>query len=254
MAADSSRFPPTTPAQAALLPALLDRLLVEEASPFGVPQLPPIKADAPEFMSLKVKPHAQLLGLDPTTTPLAAVIGLASPADVAARFKSLDAALEAGSRLQHGAALLYGLQTGAIRWRHADCAEALVRFAPNFKVNFQFDAALFGVLEPSRLDRVLVDTLTAWDRWTDAMVWSLLESHAHWSVELSQIVIHAVRTHGTDARTAVWTWRGNGYADNMHLSLLNDAVEAIRPFQSTQPNAKRWLVKLKKRVSSSPKS
>jgi hypothetical protein len=44
---------PATEAQAALLPPLIDRLLTPGKSPFDVPQLPLITADATEFVALK---------------------------------------------------------------------------------------------------------------------------------------------------------------------------------------------------------
>jgi hypothetical protein len=70
---------PATAAQAALLTPLIERLLTPGKSPFDVEQLPLIRADAPEFVALKITPHPQFLGLDPNTTPLAAVISLATP-------------------------------------------------------------------------------------------------------------------------------------------------------------------------------
>lgn len=241
-------YQPATDAQAALLPPLLDRLLTPGKSPFGVPELPLIKADAPEFVALKTEPHPQLFGLDPSTTPLAAVIGLATSAQIAAKFGSLEAALDAGNRLQHGAALLYGVQTSAIRYRDAVAAEALVRFSPKISINFQFMHWMLEVIEPSRLDPILLELTTAWTNPKDAMTWVLLESHKAWSERLSASVIAAVKAHGAESRTAVWSYRGNCFAENMHPSLIADAIEALKPYAKTQANAKRWTTKLKKRL------
>jgi hypothetical protein len=241
-------YHPATDAQVALLPPLIDRLLTPGKSPFDVPQLPLIKADAPEFIALKTKPHALVLGLDPSTIALAAVISLATPAQIAAKFGSIDAALDAGNRLQHGAALLYGLQTSAIRYRDTVAAEALVRFSPKMSMNFQFMQGMIEIIEPARLDVVLLELTTAWMNPRDAMIWVLLEHHKAWSAQLSTVVIAAVRAHGAEPRTAVWTYGGNGFAENVHTSLLAEAVEALKPHANTQANAKRWITKLKRRL------
>jgi hypothetical protein len=240
-------YRPATEAQAALLPPLLDRLLTPGKSPFDVPQLPLINETAPEFVALKTERHPLLLGLDPSTIALAAVIGLATPAQIVAKFGSLDAALGAGNRLQHGAALLYGMQTSAMRYRDAAAAEALVRFAPKMSINFQFDHWMLEVIEPVRLDTVLLDLTKAWANPKDAMTWVLLEHHKAWSEQLSANVIAAVKAHGTEPRTAVWYCRGNGFAENMHPSLIAEAIETLKPFANMQANAKRWITKLKKR-------
>lgn len=239
---------PATEAQAALLPPLLDRLLTPGKSPFDVPQLPLIRADAPEFVALKAEPHPLLLGLDPSTMALAAVIGLATPAQIVAKFGSLEAALDAGNRLQHGAALLYGMQTSAMRYRDGAAAESLVRFSPRMSINFQFAHWLLEVIEPARLDTILLEVVAGWTNPKDAMTWVLLEGHKAWSAELSARVIAAVKAHGTHASTAVWAYRGNGFAENIHESLLTEAIESLKPFTKTQANAKRWATKLKKRL------
>ncbi len=239
---------PATEAQAALLPPLIDRLLTPGKSPFDVPQLPLIKADAPEFVALKTERHPLLFGLDPSTMSLAAVIGLATPAQIVAKFGSLEAALDAGNRLQHGAALLYGMQTSAMRYRDSAAAEALVRFSPKMSINFQFVHWMLEVIEPARLDAILLDLTTAWVNPKDAMTWVLLESHKAWSERLSANVIATVQTHGDESRTAVWSYRGNGFAENMHPSLIADAIEVLKPYAKTQANAKRWMTKLKKRL------
>ena len=244
-------YEPATDAQAALLAPLIDRHLTPGTSPFGVPELPLIKAEAPEFIALKIEPHPQLLGLDPSTTALAAVIGLATPAQIAAKFGSLEAALDAGNRLQHGAALLYGMQTSAMRYRDSAAAEAFVRFSPKMSINFQFVHRVLEVIEPARLDAILLDLTTAWVNPKDAMTWVLLESHKAWSQRLSANVIATVQTHGAESRTAVWSYRGNGFAENMHPSLIADAIEALKPHAKAQANAKRWMTKLKKRLKPS---
>ncbi|MBU6413978.1 MAG: hypothetical protein KGS45_10935 [Planctomycetes bacterium] len=241
-------YQPATDAQAAVLPPLLDRLLTPGKSPFGVPELPLIKADAPEFVALKTKPHPLILGLDPSTIALAAVISLATPAEIAAKCGSLEAALDAGNRLQHGAALLYGLQTSATRYRDPAAAEAIVRFSPKMSLNFQFSHWMLEVIEPARLDAILLELTTAWANPKDAMTWVLLEHHKAWSEQLSRTVIAAVQVHGGESRTAVWAYRGNGFAENMHPSLIAEAIEALKPHTKTQPNAKRWTTKLKKRL------
>lgn len=242
-------YQPATDAQAALLPPLLDSLLTPGKSPFDVPQLPLIKPDAPEFIALKTKPHPLVLGLDPSTTALAAVIGLATPAQIAAKFGSLDAALDAGNRLQHGAALLYGLQTSGVRYRDAAAAEALVRFSPKMSMSFQLSPWLLDVIEPPRLDAILLELTTAWANPKDAMTWVLLESHQAWSEPLTRSVIAAVHAHGTEPRTAVWSYHGNGFAENMYPSLIAEAIEVLKPYAKTQANAKRWTTKLKKRLT-----
>jgi hypothetical protein len=241
-------YPPATEAQAALLPPLIDRLLTPGESPFGVPQLPLIKADAPEFIALKSPPHPLVLGLDPSTIVLASVVSLATPAQIAGKFGSLEAALDAGNRLQHGAALLYGLQISAIRYRDAAAAEALVRFAPRMSINFQFMNGMLAVIEPARLDAILLDLTSAWTNPKDAITWVLLEGHKVWSARLSGTVISAVKVHGTEPRTAVWEYRGNGFAENMHPSMLAEAIESLKPFAKTQANATRWTTRLKKRL------
>lgn len=241
-------YQPATAAQAALLPPLIDRLLTPGKSPFDVPELPLIKADSPEFLALKIKPHPGVLGLDLATMPLAAVISLATPAQIIAKFGSIDAALDAGNRLQHGAALLYGLETSAIRYRDAAAAEAIVRFSPKMSINFQFSHWILEVIEPARLDAILLELTTAWKNPKDAMTWVLLEHHKAWSEQLSRTVIATVRTHGGESRTAVWAYRGNGFAENMHPSLIAEAIEALKPYAKTQANAKRWMTKLKKRL------
>lgn len=213
-----------------------------------MPQLPLIKTDAPEFVALKTKPHPLLHGLDPSTISLAAVIGLATPAQIVAKFGSLEAALDAGNRLQHGAALLYGMQTSAMRYRDGAAAEALVRFSPKISINFQFEHWMLEVIEPARLDGILLELTTAWANPKDAMTWVLLEHHKAWSEQLSGNVIAAVKAHGTEPRTAVWWYRGNGFAENMHPSLIAEAIETLKPFAKTQANAKRWTTKLKKRL------
>jgi hypothetical protein len=245
-------YEPATAAQAALLPPLIDRLLTPGKSPFDVPQLPLIKADAPEFVALKVPLHPLVLGIEMATSPLAAVIGLATPSQIVAKFGSIDAALDAGNRLQHGAALLYGLETSAIRYRDAAAAEALVRFSPKMSINFQFSHWLLEVIEPARLDAILLELTTAWKNPKDAMTWVLLEDHKAWSEQLSRTVIAVVAAHGGESRTAVWAYRGNGYAENMHPSLIAEAVEAIKPFAKTQANAKRWAARLRKRLKAQP--
>lgn len=239
--------PPTTAEQAALIPALIDRLLTPAKSAFDVPQLPLIRSDALEFVALKTKPHVQLLGLDPGTTPLAMVISLATPAQTVAKFGSIDAALEAGNRLQHGAALLYGLQTSAMRHGDSSVAEAMVRFAPQMRINFQFERPLLDLIEPARFDAILLEMVTNCVKPKDAMVWVLLEGHTSWSERLSEAVIAAVRAHGAEPTTAVWIYRGNGFAENMHPTRVSEAIDSLRPFVKTQANAKRWITKLKKR-------
>ncbi len=243
---------PATEAQAALLPPLIDRLLTPGKSPFDVPQLPLITADATEFVALKTERHPLLLGLDPSTIALAAVIGLATPAQIIAKFGSLEAALDAGNRLQHGAALLYGIQTSAMRYRDAAAAEALVRFSPKMSIHFQFEHWMLEVIEPTQFDAILLELTKAWANPKDAMTWVLLEHHKAWSEQLSANVIAAVKAHGTEPRTAVWWYRGNGFAENMHPSLIADAIEALKPYAKTEANAKRWTTKLKKRLK--PKS
>ena len=244
-------YEPATDAQAALLAPLIDRHLTPGTSPFGVPELPLIKAEAPEFIALKIEPHPQLLGLDPSTTALAAVIGLATPAQIVAKFGSLEAALDACNRLQHGAALLYGLQTSATRYREAAAAEALVRFSPRMSINFQFMHWVLEFIEPSRLDMILLELTNAWANPKDAITWVLLESHKAWSEQLSASVIAAVRAHSAESRAALWSCRGNGFAENMHPSLIADAIEALKPHAKAQANAKRWMTKLKKRLKPS---
>ncbi|MBX9735748.1 MAG: hypothetical protein K2X32_02385 [Phycisphaerales bacterium] len=239
---------PATPEQAALLAPLVDQLLTPVTSPFGAPQLPLIKETSAEFVALKTERHALLLGLDPSNVALAAVISLATPAQIASKFGSLDEALVVGNKIQNGAALLYGLGTSAMRYRDAAAAEALVRFSPRMSINFQFTHWMIEVIEPSRMDAIMLEITAAWTNPRDAMTWVLLEYHRQWSAPLSQRLIDVVKTHGTDARTAVWSWRGNGYADNTHPSLLAEAIEALKPHVKTQPNAKRWATKLKKRL------
>ncbi len=231
-----------------MLPSLIDRHLTPGKGPFDAEHFPLIKVDAPEFVALKTKPHPLLLGLEPSTMALAAVISLATPSQIAAKFGSLEAALDAGNRLQHGAALLYGLQTSAIRYRDGVAGEALVRFSRSMSINFQFMHWLLEIIEPSRLDEILLELTGSWTNPKDAMTWVLLEHHTSWSERLSAVVIAAVKAHGAEPRTAVWTFRGNGFAENIHPSLIAEAVEALKPFAETQANAKRWTTKLKKRL------
>ena len=92
-----------------------------------------IAEESREFKALKIKRHPQILGLDHTNTPLAAVISYAPPDLIAEPYGSFADTIAAGQTLHNGAALLYGLQTSIDRYRHADAAAALIAAEPTMK-------------------------------------------------------------------------------------------------------------------------
>ncbi|HLP85025.1 MAG TPA: hypothetical protein VK157_11805 [Phycisphaerales bacterium] len=245
--ATDDRYARPTDLQRSLALPLFAQLLTLARGPFDVEQFSLISETSPEFKALKVKPHPQYLGLDPRTSPLAALVSLVPPEQIIAKFGSIDAALDIGNRVQHGAALLYGLQTSAICYKHVATAEALVRFSPQLRINFQFPRDLLELIPPDRLDQILLELTESWSNPQDAMTWNLLESHAAWSPTLSARIIAFVRARGSESRVAIWSWHGNGFADNMHPSLLQEAIDALKPHAKTERNAARWLRRLKQR-------
>lgn len=245
--AKDNRYAYPTDLQRTLALPLFEKLLTLTSGPFNVEQFSLINEDSPEFKLLKIKCHPQYLGLDPRTSPLAALVSFVPPEQIIAKFGSIDAALDIGNRVQHGAALLYGLQTSAIRYKHAATAEAFVRFSPQLRINLQFPRDLLELIPPDRLDQILLELTESWSNPKDAMTWELLESHGAWSPTLSARIIALVRARGSESRVAIWSWYGNGFADNMHPSFLQEAIDAVKPHAATERNAARWLRRLKQR-------
>jgi len=241
-------YEPPSPEQWAKLEPLARRLVVPVKDDKGRDALPLIAAESPEFKSLRIKLHPQILGLGPETTPLAAVISWAPPAIIAEPYGGLDAAVAAGQKMIHGAALLFGLQTSADRYRDAAAAEALVMGEPGMRFVFSYDQWLIKLIDPARMNELMLAATARWKPAKDILVWLLLEHHKAWSAELSARVVQAVSEGGADSRGGWWRFGGNGFAENLHPDRIPQAIEALRPFVAAQSNAKRWTKKLKARA------
>jgi|GEM_PF-6050775 len=114
---------------------------------------------------------------------------------------------------------------------------------------FQFDFTLIGVLDPERADTILQDLVKQWNPKRALIVWSLLEDHRSWSPELSHLVLDSIADAGSASRNGIWTFRGNGLAENLHPSAISRALDILRPLSKTERNAKRWATKLRKRLA-----
>lgn len=240
--------PPVTPEHREIALALAEKHLRPIENPFGAQELPLIHVDSAEFKSLKTKTHRQVLGLDPKTTALAALISLLSPAQIAGFFGGMEACVQAGIELKNGACLLYGLETAALREDDADAAEALMAAALRMRILFQYDHELPEVAGPERTEAVLAKLLESWRPEKDLPVWYLLEYHRNWSPELSRKMIQAVAESSAAPRHVMWEWRGIGFADNMHPDLVEEAAATLKAMAKIRPDAKRLLARIKKRM------
>lgn len=227
--------------------ALADVHLFAKPDAFGVVNYPLIRPDDPAYVGLKAPRQPQLLGLDPQTVPLSTIIGLLPSNEIAERFGSYDEAVRQGIVVRNGAVLLYGLQTAAIRDHDTRAAEALIRAAHSMTFLFQYDPRLIGLLEPARADAILMDLTGKWNPQRALLVWALLEDHRDWSESLSERILDSIADSGTSSRNGVWTWRGNGVAENLHPTSIDRAIEVLNPFAKSEANAKRWVSKLRKR-------
>lgn len=230
--------------------ALLEGRLEAKPDQFGVLRFPLIAATDPAYQAMKVRHHPLILGLEPDTLPLATAISLLPAGEIAERFGSYEAAVRAGIEAKNGAVLLYGLQTAAIRDRDAGAALALTRAANEMKIFFQYLPGLVGLIPAEVADAALMELTAEWNPNRALLVWGLLEDHKPWSPELSGRVLASVSDSGTAAKNGFWSWRGNGVADNLHVSLVPQAIEVLKPLAKTEPNAKRWLTRLKRRAAS----
>ena len=243
-------YSPPTPEHWARIEPVARRLLQPITDAMGRKGLALIAEESREFKALKIKRHPQILGLDHTNTPLAAVISYAPPDLIAEPYGSFADTIAAGQALHNGAALLYGLQTSIDRYRHAEAAAALIAAEPTMKFLFQYDQWLVQAVGNERMDRLMLESVASMNPKYGMLVWLLLEHHDPWSQALSAKVIEIVASTGAESRARWLHFGGNGFAENLHPSLIPQAIEALKPWAKDQPNAKRWTKKLRARAKS----
>ena len=237
-----------TPEFLAKVEPLAEGLLSPKVDGTGRETFPTLPPESQEWKSLKIKPHSQFGGLRPDTTPAAAVISWVPPAQIVRSFGSAEAAITTGQRLRNGEILLYGLQTSAIRFTDPAIAESLVAAAPNMRILFSYLDWLIDIIPSEKMDRLMLLQTESWVPEKDLLQWMLLEKHTQWSSDLSQRMIDAVEAHGSESNSRWWQFAGNGFAHNMHPTLLQSAKEVLKPFAKTESNAKRWTNKLSQRI------
>lgn len=242
-----SPYKPPTPERLERARALAKRVLVFTQDDKGKtgPQL--VHETDPEFKTLKEPLCPVYPGVEINERPLGSVIGLIPPEELAAVFGSYEAAIAAGQSMRHGTTILYGLQISASRYGCVGLAELLVSTAATIRILFQYNSWLIRLVPTERLDAAAMKLTEHWRPGRDVLVWMILESHDHWSEQLSRRILDAIVNAGSEPRHLFFTWGGNGVADNIHPAVIAEALVTLKPWAPRQANAKRWMRKLKAR-------
>jgi hypothetical protein len=245
-----SPYSPPSPEQLERARSIAVRALVFTLDPSGKtgPQL--IHETDPEFKKLREPLCPVYPGVELAERPLGSLIGLLPPGDLATAFGSLERAVSEGQSMRHGGTILYGLQISASRYGSSELAELLVRNAAVVRILFQYNSWMVRLVPVDRLDAVLMSLTENWRPGRDVVIWSILESHDQWSPQLSRRILDAILNAGSEPRHLFFTWGGNGVADNIHPSVIPEALVTLKPWTAKQANAKRWMRKLKTRQKS----
>lgn len=242
-------YPPPTPKEEPLVAKLAKRALV----PFdGVTHTEPqlLHEIDPELKPLWKHRLPKMPGVETNEMGVGGVISLLSPAQIDNYFGSQREAVEAGFTLNRGGMILNALMVETIRFGNAELAELLVGAMPRMRIFFQYSRWCVGLVPAARLDELLLGFTEKWNPGCDVLTWMILEGHKAWSPALSRRVLDGIVNAGPTPRHLIFTWGGNGVAENIDPSVIPEALVTLKPWaagEKGQPNAKRWTQKLKAR-------
>ncbi|MFT3685935.1 MAG: hypothetical protein QM783_13610 [Phycisphaerales bacterium] len=242
-------YPRPTPAQEPLVAKLAERALGPgPLKPDATPSL--IDEADPDFKPLRRELFPVLPGVELKERALGTVISMLSPEQIARVFGSQKQAVETGFTMQRSGTVLNALQIEACRFENAELAEAVVAAMPRMRIFFQYSRWCVSLIPAQRLDQMLMTFTEKWNPGKDVLTWMLLEDHTAWSPELSRRILDGIINAGTQPRHLIFTWGGNGVANNLHPTVIEEALVTLKPWAKTQANAKRWSTKLKARRKS----